>query len=167
MQKAKRKQHILGKKQKQILKFLAENGPHTIYAICRKLFSLNDYHATHSAVKSLKKKGLVELVEGKYKATQEGRLTAMIYGASIYKVKENALKNCKPEDKEDLMATYEIIESVGPEIANALMRILKERIELAYVPIPLDQTEFKKILKILRKYPKWWNRIEEMLKIVE
>lgn len=166
MRKTEVKKHILGKKQKRILIFLAEDGPHTINATNTKLFSLSHYHATHTAFKSLESKRLIsKLPNGKYYATEEGRFTALLYGANIKKVKETALKFCKPEEKEDLMVTYEIIESVGPETASVILRALKGKTELAY--LPLDENEAKKIFSILRKYPKWWAHVEKILRGVE
>ncbi|MCS7114232.1 MAG: hypothetical protein N0A00_02320, partial [Candidatus Bathyarchaeota archaeon] len=88
--------------------------------------------------------------------------TSLLYGANIKKVKENALKYCKPEDKEDLLATYEIIESVGPETANAILKTLKGKTEVAF--LPLDENELKKMFSVLRKYPKWWAEIEKTLR---
>ncbi|MEM3616813.1 MAG: hypothetical protein QXJ31_02740 [Candidatus Bathyarchaeia archaeon] len=164
MRKVKGKVHR--KLQPEILKFLAENGPASIYAVCTKTkeYSLKDWNAIYHAFQSLMKKGLVEKVgRGKYRVTSEGRLTALLYGANIRKVKENALKNCKPEDREDLLATYEIIESVGPEVGKALIKVLKGKMELAYLPIPvLNDKEFTKILAVLKKYPKWWQTFENM-----
>jgi|YelNatPaOPRAMG01_1025707.scaffolds.fasta_scaffold77239_2 hypothetical protein len=164
MQKIKEKKHILGDKQKEILIFLAENGPHTIYGICRKKYSLNEYHAVHSAVKNLEeKKRLIRKLNSKeYWVTPEGQLTALLYNANIKKVKENALKYCKQAEKEDLSIFYEIAESIGPETANKMFQYILEKgkFELSYLPI--DEKDIEKIFKILKQYPKYRKMLEDV-----
>jgi predicted transcriptional regulator len=172
MSKKEFKRNILPKLQRKIVLKLAEKGALNVRETNKEL--RGEYTSTNRAFHELERKGIIKKVGVKewrgrffptYWLTEEGRLIALLCGADIKKVKETALKFCKPEDKEDLMVTYEIIESVGPETASVILRALKGKTELAY--LPLDENEAKKIFSILRKYPKWWAHVEKILRGVE
>lgn len=60
MKERSEKKHTLTEKQRKILKFLAENGPQTIYSTNIELFSFSHYHATHTTFKILEKKGYIQ-----------------------------------------------------------------------------------------------------------
>jgi DNA-binding MarR family transcriptional regulator len=111
MIKNNEKKHNLGKNQYEILKFLAENGAHSIYATNNKLHSFSHYHATHTAFKSLENKGLIQKLENsKFWLTSKGIFTALTDENVTLKPLVRNIEKYKHKDLSKLTPVIDMLE---------------------------------------------------------
>ena len=184
MSNAKGKQHILGKKQLSILRFLAEKGPHNINATNSELFSLSHYHATHTAFKALEQKGLIQKSDSK--KTGKSPLSWLTFEGIMLCLSEGIMPKCEyiktvlsdESEIEASMLMIDLVRILGSKFPKMMLQILgsKKKVEAADILYLYGQTkptngQLREMAKAIKKYPssdrllrEAWNETKRRVK---
>lgn len=155
--------------QKQIILSLAKNGPQNINKTSNDIHK--QYKSTHTALKTLIRKGFLEEVSKepyrgqeypKYWLTMEGQILALVHGAKVSDVKKYALRFCDETEIDNLLFLFDLTEHLGAETTAKMYRVaLTGKIEFSYFPIRQEDIDI--FFKIIKKYPKIWKPLEANL----
>jgi len=179
MSKQEVKSNILPPLQKRIILHLAKSGAQTINETDKAVSGLEGhYKSSYTALKTLEEKKLVKQTEIKtyrtieyprYWLTQAGIFFALVEGADAQTLLERTTKTY-PDDK-TLQGIVEISPLTGLEGLRIALSAIQDkgkldnsdmaRILLAGAQRDVSIQQFKELFRILRKYPKDYERTKK------
>jgi len=164
--------------QKRIILHLARNDPQTINETVKKL--KGHYKSSWTAFNALEQKGLIKKVDLKiyrnreyprFWLTQAGIFVALVEGADAANLLQITLTNY-PNDK-TLQCCLELSPLLGLEGFKIALSAIQDKgklddsdkmkIILAHAQKHVSVNQFRKLIKILKKYPKERHRTKKHL----